>query len=377
MVKSARLFSNKAMIAFSLVIIAALVLPVVGCAPKAPEEAAPVVNIRIHSQMPVGHYITETVDLFIKEAEARSKGSLKFTHYPAAQLYKDMDMINVLPKGGVEMAQISTSMFFGKVPEVSGAAVVGLYDSFEQAIRLCYDIDHGGGYTPKVLEPAFEKINIKLLSFLCYSICTVTATTKPVRKVEDYRGLRIRSLAKSVSVLLEAVGAAPVIMSAADMYMGLQRGVIDGVFTGATSIYERKLFEVVKHMQDLSLWIPSGFSLAANLDFWNSLAPSQKKAILEAALIAEIYSTERAIQGETDARKSLISQGLEIYDFPAGELQKFNGLVRPAITEMLRKDLGEEIGNTVQTMLETTREGKTTWKKCCELNNKRMLAEIK
>jgi len=372
-----RVISRSALIIISCALVVALVLPVASCAPKVPEEAVPVVNVRIHSQMPVGHYVTEAVDLFIKEAEARSKGTLKFAHYPSQQLYKDLEMVSVLPTGGVEMAQISSLMFFGKVPEVTGAALLGSFETYDHAVRFSYDLDHGGGYTSEVLDQAFEeKANIKLLSYICYSPSAVMGTTKPVHKVEDYKGLKIRSLGKSVSVLIDAVGAASVIMSAADMYMSLQRGVIDGVFTGITSIHERKLYEVTKHVQDFGLFVPSAFSLAANLDFWNKLAPLQKKAILEAALIAEIYSTERAIEGEGEARKALLDKGIEVYDFPPTEREKFYGLVRPAIISMVKNDLGEELGSKLEAMVKATRDAKTTWRDCSEQNNKRLLAEI-
>lgn len=377
MSRLAKVFSHNVLPFFAVILAAALVLPAATCAPKATEVAVPVVNVRIHSQMPIGHYVTESIDLFIKEAEARSKGTLKFTHYPAMQLHKDIEMVDVLPKGGVEMAQISTLMFLGKVPEVGAVAAFGLYKDYDHAVRATYDVEHGGGLTAKVLEPGFQKANIKLLNYICYSTCSIIATTKPVHKVEDYKGLRIRSLGKSVSVVIESLGAAPVLMSAADMYMGLQRGVIDGVLTGATSIYERKLYEVVKHVQDLDLWIPSAFSLAANLDFWNKLSPSQQKAILEAALIAEVYSTEHAIQGEEEARKALKEKGIEVYRFSGPEVEKFYGLVRPAIIEMIKKDHGEEKGNIIIGMIDATRDAKTTWKKCYEINNKRLMAEIK
>ncbi len=377
MFKLARTHRHRVLMFLAVILAVVLVLPAANCAPKAPEGAVPVTNVRIHSQMPIGHYLTESIDLFIKEAEARSKGTLKFTHYPAMQLHKDIEMVDVLPKGGVEMAQISSLMFLGKVPELGAVAAFGLYKDYDHAVRATYDVEHGGGLTPKVLEPGFQKANIKLLSYVCYATSSIIATTKPVHKVEDYKGLRIRSLGKTVSVVIESLGAAPVLMSAADMYMGLQRGVIDGVLTGATSIYERKLYEVVKHLQDFDLWMPSAFSLAANLDFWNKLAPSQQKAILEAALIAETYSTERAIQGEAEARKALKDKGIEVYRFSGAELDRFYGIVRPAIIQMIKKDYGEEKGGMIIGMIEATRDAKTTWKKCYEINNKRLMAEIK
>ncbi|MBM3117932.1 MAG: hypothetical protein FJ006_00010 [Chloroflexi bacterium] len=377
MVKSANVIGSKALIALSLVLVAALALPVVSCAPKAPEEAAPVVNVRIHSQMPVGHYVTESVDLFIKEAEARSRGSLKFTHYPAMQLYTDIAVAGVLSDGGVEMAQVQGLYFVGKVSEVAGGLLPGFYNDQDHYFRAAYDTDHGGGFVDKILEPAFEKkANVKVLSFLGYSINLCTLTNKSVRKVEDYKGLKIRSLGKSASVLLQALGAAPVVMSASDVYMALQRGTIEGVFSGLTSFYERKWYESAKYVQNYYTG-SANFSLAANLDFWNKLTTSQKKAIMEAALIAEIYSIDKALTGDDEARKALIAAGVEVYDFPRSEVQKVNELARPPLIKMVNEDLGTDVGGQIVKMLEDTLDAKTTWQNCCKQHNKRLLDTLK
>ncbi len=98
----------------------ALVL-VFGCAKPAPAPApAPalkVVEVRICGQMPVGHFNIVAVDRFIEDAEKRSNGTLHFTHYPAGQLYTAPDLVDVLPAGGVEMAQIGVDRHIGRVPE--------------------------------------------------------------------------------------------------------------------------------------------------------------------------------------------------------------------------------------------------------------------
>ena len=48
--------------------------------------AGKVIKIKLCSQMPVGHYNTVALENFIKDAEKRSNGVLKFTHFPAGQL---------------------------------------------------------------------------------------------------------------------------------------------------------------------------------------------------------------------------------------------------------------------------------------------------
>lgn len=378
MTKSGRSIIKKALVILCVAVIAAATLPVVSCAPKAaPEEAVPVVNIRVHSQMPVGHFITQTVDLFIKEAETRSKGSLKFAHYPAAQLYTEVGIVDVLQKGGVEMAQIQPMSFFGKVPEIEAGFLPGFYKDQDHFYRLAYDIQHGGGLMDKLFEPAFEKkANVKMLNLLGLSITLCTFTNKPVYKLEDYKGLRIRSGGKPISVFLQTLGIAPVVISSGEIYMALQRGTIDGTFHALSAFYERKLYESAKYCQYYYTG-PSNQALAVNVDFWNTLTTSQKRAILEAALVAELYSTQKAMEEESKARKELTSAGVEFYDFPPSEVKRIQELARPALIKMLKDDLGEEVSTLVMQMAEKTQDAKTSWQDCCKEHNKRLLEALK
>jgi len=324
-----------------------------------------------------GHYVTESVELFIKEAEARSKGTLKFSHYPAQQLYTDMAMANVLPEGGVEMAQIQAMMFAGKVPEIFGGLLPGFYKDQDHYFRAAYDAGPDGGFMDWVIAPAFdEKANTKLLTCMGYSINLCTLTNKPVYKLEDYKGKKIRSLGKSVSILLQALGAAPAMISSSDIYMALQRGTIEGVFSGLTSFYERKWYESAKYVQYYYTG-SANFNMAANLTFWNKLTPAQRKAIAEAALIAEVYSIERAMADESRAREALKAAGVEVFDFPAAEVKRLHDLARTPLTEMLEEDLGKELAAQILTTIDASREAKASWKDACEKHGKRLLAELK
>ena len=54
------------------------------------DKTGKTVNIRITGHMPVGQVCSTACEMFIKEAEKRSNGALKFTYYPAGQLAMDV-----------------------------------------------------------------------------------------------------------------------------------------------------------------------------------------------------------------------------------------------------------------------------------------------
>ena len=58
----------------------------------------------------------------------------------------------------------------------------------------------------------------------------ISTVKKPVKTLEDLKGLKIRATGRPADIL-KAVGGTPVGVEMADMYDGLQRGVVDGVLS--------------------------------------------------------------------------------------------------------------------------------------------------
>ena len=81
------------------------------------DKTAKTVNIRITGHMPVGQVCSTACEMFIKEAEKKSNGALKFTYYPAGQLAMDVKAFEMCQRGGIEMAQFFTSRAVGSIPE--------------------------------------------------------------------------------------------------------------------------------------------------------------------------------------------------------------------------------------------------------------------
>ncbi len=334
-------------------------------------------TVKIHSQMPVGHYVTQAVDLFIKEAVANSKGTLKFIHYPAQQLYKDSDMPDVLPKGGVEMAQINGAMWIGKVPETGTFSIPSFYEDLDHYYRDLYDYKHGGTIGA-FIQKGWDRNNVKHISTLLYSPNNCVLSTKKVQKMEDYKGLKIRGWGKHLTLCLNAWGAATVVMSSSEVYMAMQRGTIDGVFSGMTSHFSRKWFEVAKHTNVIEGFAPAVFDLLANADFWKTLSLDQKKAVFQAGFKAEIFCINAAVETWKKAEKALKDKGVEVLHVPAAEAQRMTASARAALEQELLHDksLPKGTAEYVMKTLADTKDATTTWQEACKMNNELELSRI-
>jgi len=114
-------------------------LPLLGGAQTEPKGK--VIEVRITGHMPVGQLCTVACERFIKDAETRSKGALKFIHYPAGQLAMDVKAFEMCKRGGIEMAQFFVNRAVGVVPETD--LTVPYFDDPDWFARRMFDSPSG------------------------------------------------------------------------------------------------------------------------------------------------------------------------------------------------------------------------------------------
>ena len=105
-------------------------------------------------------------------------------------------------------------------------------------------------------------------------------TKKPVRRLEDLKGMQIRTAAAGGGVdMMKAVGASPASMPMSEVFMAIQKGTVEGA-TGPTEILKSfRLTEVTKYTTNANLWLLMGHYVAMNWDAYNKLPADLKKVI--------------------------------------------------------------------------------------------------
>ncbi len=301
-------------------------------------QATDVKTIRVHSQMPVGNYLTRSVDLFIAEATKRSNGSLKFIHYPAQQLYKDSTISEAVPKGLIEMGMaMNISPWNGKAPEVNLAGLTCVWDDYDHYVRYAYDYVNGGGFEQYLYDVAKKKMNVINLGAYPYGRNMELLSRTPIRTEADWKGKKIRASAHAQNVFSEAMGATSIFTSSSETYMALQHGVMDGIQTGLTSMVSRKWMEIAKHVTDIPGLFPYEYHTFINQDFWNTLDKTQKKAILDAWLVAAKWD-EKAVYEDFAASKAILEKsGVTYYNLPTDVAMAWKKKGIPMIQEKLIK----------------------------------------
>jgi len=322
------------------------------------------VQVKIAGHMPIGHYLTTACERFIKEAEQRSKGTLKFTYYPAGQLAMDVKALQMCQQGGVEMAQFFLNRATGVVPEAT-LPQSPYFEDIDTWSRRMYDVAGGAGIYEKLLRQKLAPHNLYVLpGFLYDPVHTTVTVGKSLSKMEDYKGLKFRVSGRELGAALESWGAKAVVMSSADVYMSLQRGTIDGANSGPSSIRSRKWFEMCKQMQILGETIGT-LDMIVNLAWWKGLSAEQRTVIEEAMRVSTIWSWEVAWAEFDKDLEDLKSKGVKIFDFrtaAAGELEKMKSAAIPEMEKLIKPTMDNASWEMHISTMKASKTGKLRWK---------------
>jgi hypothetical protein len=137
---------------------------------------------------------------------------------------------------------------------------------------------------PAAAKPACREVYKKFrprrddhLLFLYTDAIGNLHTKKPVRSIDDLKGMQVRGTGNDVP-LIKAMGGTPVGTPWSEVYLALQRGVAEGLISNHASYKAAKLAEVTKFTTDLNVR-SVGFWVAMNKKKWESLGPDVQKVV--------------------------------------------------------------------------------------------------
>ncbi len=154
-----------------------------------------------------------------------------------------------------------------------------------------------------------------------------------VARPEDMKGLKIR-VPETVTIMhaFRAWGAAPTPVAAAELYLALKQGLVDGQDNGFDAIAQAKYYEVQKYVTKID-YVQSGLMVLISADRWGKLGPTRQKAMMDAAAETEAWASKMTNDGAAQSIEFLKKQGMEIIEpdlapfkkVAADALAKFEG----------------------------------------------------
>ena len=198
----------------------------------------------------------------------------------------------------------------------------------------------------KIME---EKTNTTYLTFFTPHPMAIFTAKVPVRKVDDLKGLKIRSPGGMGAALVEAVGAAVTKIPSPEIYTAAERGVIDGAVRPRPAVIDYKEDEVWNYMMFTYLnFNPSDTFI--NLDTFNKLPANLRKLLVDTAEEWNRDMVKFYMDSEDEAIKALASKGVEMVDLEPAEVTKWNALLADASERYFLKVAPEHGPELIKTL---------------------------
>ena len=197
-------------------------------------------------------------------------------------------------------------------------------------------IDSGLG---EKLGSELMKKGVRPLIWADYGFVQYANNKKLVKTPADFDGLKIRGYSKYSAETIKAMGASSVTMGSSEVYMGIQRGTIDGQTSGTTAMRDRKMYEVHKYLTVTNHASPE-FIVAINEKSYSKLNADQKKALDAAAIEVRDMIRANAKAEDLKALADLKAKGMEVYEVPENELQAWRDATKP-VWDLFIKENGK------------------------------------
>jgi tripartite ATP-independent transporter DctP family solute receptor len=311
---------------------AAIALTVAGCG-GGDKKADQKVTLKMATALPSSHPLVKAMDVLKNKANEKSKGSVTIQIYPAGQLYNDKNMNDAIISGGIDMGLNTVGRWATIVPAMDIFDVPFIFPSYEKVDKA---IDSGLG---EKLGSELMKKGVRPLIWADYGFVQYANNKKLVKTPADFDGLKIRGYSKYSAETIKAMGASSVTMGSSEVYMGIQRGTIDGQTSGTTAMRDRKMYEVHKYLTVTNHASPE-FIVAINEKSYSKLNADQKKALDAAAIEVRDMIRANAKAEDLKALADLKAKGMEVYEVPENELQAWRDATKP-VWDLFIKENGK------------------------------------
>jgi len=269
----------------------------------------------------------------IDRLKKRTNGQLIIEPYAAGALVPYMEIFNAVKRGMVEIAITSSAYPRDQVPLMNVAS--GLPLNFGNVWEAVYF--HKWLGFEQMMKDECAKHGLYYFTDKVYP--TELSLKKPVRKYEDFKGLKLRS-SGILQVYLTSLGAAASIIPGGEIYAALSSGVVDGVHWGAVQgSSSMRFYEINKYHLRPALNIAATDIWLVNKEAFGKLPEDIQKTLLATLDEQFFLRTNQYIYLEdTTLAKAQKEQGVELITLPPKEVAKMQQAAWKIWDDVAKKD---------------------------------------
>lgn len=198
------------------------------------------------------------------------------------------------------------------------------------------------------VEALLEPHDVKALWIMPAFGGGLACRTGFLKKVDDWSGIKVRTAGRWQAKQVEAAGAIPVSLPAADIYTALQNGSIDCSMITSTIYLASSLYEVAPYFTDYRF---TGNALITIIgrDVWDGLSDEHKEKLERVSRDMTVSGT-KALRELVENAAAQIDEKADYYRVPAEDVAKlverWDPVYREAVS-VVTDEAGKELVNTL------------------------------
>ena len=266
---------------------------------------------------------TKVFEPWAEKINKLSNGKVKVTFFPGGALGKTPDHYDLAEKGITDISYTLHDYTPGRFPMTT-------------VFELPFIIKSATGTSKAMWQvyeefPEFQKEyrKVKVLGLFCHPAGNFNSIQKPIKSLEDLRGMKFRTASPHVTDALKLFGAVPVNMPITETYTALERGVVEGTVLPWEGNFVFKLAELLKYGTETDFYTMT-MLVVMNKRKWDSLPEDIKKIIDETTGMAMSAEAGKVYDETNDPMRQLCTKkGMQSLQLPMEEKKKLEKLTMP------------------------------------------------
>ncbi|AVO54007.1 TRAP transporter substrate-binding protein [Ectopseudomonas mendocina] len=282
-------------------------------------------TIKFAATSPKGTPPAIGMELFAEKVAERSGGKIKVRTFPNGVLGGDVQVLSSLQGGVVEMMTWNAGLMLNHITDFGILDFPFLYTDTAKVDAML------DGEVGKMLTDQLPQHDLVGLAFWELGVRNLTNNKRPVEKMEDIAGLKVRAQQSPLFLdVWSALGANPTPLPFTEVHTALETGTVDGQENPAALILASKFNEVQKYLS-LTHHNYNPQIVLIGKGFWDKLNDDEKKLLTDVAM--EVRLEQRRISREADSKAiaELEASGMKVNSLPDAEIARIQEKIKPVV----------------------------------------------
>jgi TRAP-type C4-dicarboxylate transport system substrate-binding protein len=306
--------------------------------------------IKLATLAPEGSSWMKTFSALNADVMKKTENKVQFKIYPGGVLGDEKDMLRKMKIGQIQGAALTSGGLSAIFKEIDVMQIPFLFQTYEEVDFILKKMD-------SFFEKGFEENGYDLLGWSEAGFIYLMSTL-PISSVADLKKAKVWIWEESPmsKAIFDEAGVSAIPLSATDVLVGLQTGIVDVVYAPPTGAISLQWFTKVKYMTDVPLAYLAG-GIVVNKETFMKIPLPLQGMIME-SFKTQLEQLKMMTRNENrDAIKVMMKQGVKIITPSKDQIEEFKRLSNKAMGHVSGQSFSQKTFEEITSLLESYRRG--------------------